>query len=386
MEEIKSALSKLEKYIEIENYKGYDPYDYLNSPLFTLPIFSHKLVRFPAQQFGKRFPINLRSLIGIKKGTNPVTLGLCIQAYSNLYKLERDDLYLKKIDHLISYLTKFIPEGYPGACWGYDFEWETRYVKLPSFTPTVVATGIITNALFICYEITGNEEAKNLIINSSEFVLNSLNRIEQNGILCFSYSPFDTEKVLNANMMAMRILIQTYALTSNEKILCLLEKAIKYVINNQNSNGSWGYSEKINGRIDSYHTGYVLDCLYDYIKFSNDKRYKPNLNLGINYFIENLIEHKSVPKFYSNKKLPLDCTSAAQIILTLTRFGFVEIAQNVAQYMIKKMQHRNGYFYFRKFKTYTIKTSYMRWSNAWMFAALSYLLSEEINNKIKRKS
>ena len=34
------------------------------------------------------------------------------------------------------------------------------------------------------------------------------------------------------------------------------------------------------------------------------------------------------------------------------------------------------YFYFRKFKHYTIKTPFMRWSQAWMFVALSNLLGK----------
>ena len=47
----------------------------------------------------------------------------------------------------------------------------------------------------------------------------------------------------------------------------------------------------------------------------------------------------------------------------------IELAKNVSEYIIKQMQHEKGYFYFRKFKLYSIKTSFMRWSNAWMFVA-----------------
>ena len=81
-----------------------------------------------------------------------------------------------------------------------------------------------------------------------------------------------------------------------------------------------------------------------------------------------------IPKFYDLKIHPIDCTSAAQSILTLTKFGEENIASNIATYMIDNLQNEDGYFYFRKFKYYQIKTSYMRWSNAWMFAALTLLL------------
>jgi hypothetical protein len=68
--------------------------------------------------------------------------------------------------------------------------------------------------------------------------------------------------------------------------------------------------------------------------------------------------------------------------MTLTRFNNNELATNVANYMIKYMQdQKQGYFYFRKFKYYQIKTSYMRWSNAWMFAALTFLLYKQDETK-----
>ena len=84
---IEESLQRLVNYIESQNYRGYDPYDALKSPLFRLPILkSNKLIRFGAQQLVKRSPLNLRPLLGIPKGYNPVTLGLCIQGYSNLVK------------------------------------------------------------------------------------------------------------------------------------------------------------------------------------------------------------------------------------------------------------------------------------------------------------
>ena len=47
--------------------------------------------------------------------------------------------------------------------------------------------------------------------------------------------------------------------------------------------------------------------------------------------------------------------------------------KKVASWMIENMQKNNGSFKFRKFRKYTINTSFMRWSNAWMLAALSNL-------------
>ncbi|MBL0340954.1 MAG: hypothetical protein IPP71_08505 [Bacteroidetes bacterium] len=82
---IQQSCKQLLAYIEKEQYRGYDPYDALLSPLFGLPVLNNnKLFRFGIQQLVKRSPINLRAILQIKKGINPVTLGLCIQGYTNL--------------------------------------------------------------------------------------------------------------------------------------------------------------------------------------------------------------------------------------------------------------------------------------------------------------
>lgn len=96
---IEAATSRLRKYIESHHYKGYDPYDALKSPLFRLPLLNkNKLIRFGAQQLVKRSPFNLRSLLFVPKGLNPVTLGLCIQAYAQLININpQEKIFSTKI-------------------------------------------------------------------------------------------------------------------------------------------------------------------------------------------------------------------------------------------------------------------------------------------------
>lgn len=374
---LNSSLDKLTVYIEQEAYKGFDPYDALKSPLFKLPVFkSNKLIRFGTQQLVKRSPVNLRPLLFVPKGYNPVTLGLCIQAYSYLYKSEQQADYITKINYLIDELKKLIPPGFSGACWGYDFDWEARYAKIPAYQPTVVATGIITNALYESYKITKNNGAFELCKSAVNFVLNDLNRTETDNEICFSYSPFDKQQVFNASIKGARLLSQVYAETGNIDLKNTAKKAVNYVINQQNTNGSWYYSTKETGKwVDNYHTGYILDCLDEYIKNTGDTEYESNLELGFSYYKNNFITPEGIPKFYNNKIYPIDCTAAGQTLLTLTRFGENDLALNVANYMTKNMQHKSGYFYFRKYKHHTKKTSFMRWSNTWMFAGLSTLIN-----------
>lgn len=379
---IKESLHKLIDYIEKDDYKGYDPYDALKSPLFRLPFFrSEKIIRFGIQQLVKRFPFNLRPLLLIPKGYNPVTLGLCIQAYSNLIHIypEQKNNYEKKINHLIDELTPLVPSKYHGACWGYDFDWEARYSKIPAYQPTIVATGIIINALFKAYAETGITKALELCKSATKFILNDLNKtIDSDGDYCFSYSPFDRQVVFNASMKGARLLAQVYSVTKDEQLKTAAGKAVAYVMKYQRSDGAWLYStSSAGGWIDNYHTGYILDCLDEYIKCCSDNAFQSNVARGYKFYKGNFFEENGVPKFYDKKTFPVDCTAAAQSILTLLRFNDYECAKTVAVWMIQNMQSEKGYFYFRKFKNYTVKTSFMRWSNSWMMLALSELKANE---------
>jgi hypothetical protein len=383
---INKSIYRLKNHIEFENYKGFDPYDALSSPLFKLPIFNkNKLVRFGAQQAIKRFPINLRPYLHIPKGLNPVSLGLFIQGYAYLLVSNPADKQslIKRINKLTKQLETLIPGGFSGACWGYDFDWEARHANIPAYQPTVVATGIIANGLFEAYKITKNEELKKIVIDAADFVIKDLNRTYDGSSYCFSYSPFDNQRVFNASMKGARLLSQAYSLTGIEEYKKLAKQAVQFVINHQNEDGSWYYSlAKKGGWVDNYHTGYILDCLDSYTILCKDRDYNKNLMIAYQYYKKTFINEDGWPLFYSNKKYPGDCTAAGQSILTLTRFEDIELAMKVACWTIENMQSNDGSFYFRKFKYYTIKTSFMRWSNAWMFVSLAYLLAtiKNVNN------
>jgi len=43
-------------------------------------------------------------------------------------------------------------------------------------------------------------------------------------------------------------------------------------------------------------------------------------------------------------------------------------------YGIKNLYSGQGYFYYQKNKLFTNKISYMRWSNAWIYFAISSIL------------
>lgn len=375
---LREVTDKLESYIIKENYKGYDPYDVLNSPLFKLPILrNNKLIRFFSQQVFRRIPFNLRPYLGIKKETNPVSLGLCIQAFTYLMRInnEKEDFYKRQINYCLDELIKLQSPGYSGACWGYNFDWEARYAKIEKFCPTVVATGIITNGLYEFWLYSKDKRAEELLVSSANFILKDLNRTyDDEGYYCFSYSPNDKQMVFNATMKGARLLAQVYSIIREDKLIEEAKKTVEFVLKHQNIDGSWYYSlGDARNWVDNFHTAYVLDCLKSFMEISNCSEYKSKLDLGFNYYINNLFTKEGYPKYYSDSFAPIDSTEVAQTIITLCNFKKCEKAEFVFNFALNYLYNEKGYFFYRK-SFLLDKTHYMRWSSAWFFVGLTYLL------------
>ena len=278
-------------------------------------------------------------------------------------------------------LIRLQSRQYSGACWGYDFDWEARYAKIGANVPTVVATGIITNALFVNYEITGNQDAFELCRKAINFLLKDLQRTCEGDTFCFSYSPLDHQVVFNATAKGARLLAQVYSITKDPELIRGAENTLRFVAKQQTPEGSWAYAKgDSRAWVDNFHTGYILDCLHEYRRLSKDFQFDEQLRKGIAFYVNSFFGKKGEPKYYNNSLYPIDATSAAQSILTLVRFGYVDLAIKVANWMIANMQDEKGYFYYQKHIYYINRISYMRWSNAWMFVALSYLFLK-LNSK-----
>jgi hypothetical protein len=372
-----ASVERVRQRITADDYSGYDPYDALVAPVFRVPgIRSSKTVRFGSQQLLKRVPFNIRPALGIKKGRNPVTLALALDAYARLSTLDAEGGWLRhEADRLVGDLVRMARETPHGIGWGYDFPWQTRFEFFPAHTPTIVATGIVTNALVSAYETFGDERALDLVTRAAGFVAEDLPRIEEpDGSFCWTYSPLDRQPVLNATAKGGRLLAQVSALANRPELAAVAERTFRYVAAHQRDDGSWPYSVG-DGRTwsDNFHTGYVLDSLLEYAKRTDDGAFDETRQRGWTYYRGHFFENGVVPKYYDNNLYPIDATSIGQSLITLTRYGDASTARAAATWAIDNMLREDGAFAYRRLRRYTIRIPYMRWSTAWMFCGLAHV-------------
>jgi hypothetical protein len=383
---VETSLDRLEAYLVRERLRGYDPYDALMSPLFRVPVLrSSRVIRLAAEQALKRSPVNLRPLLRIPKGYNPVTLALVLEAsaYRALAEPARAHHHRARAADCVAELERLQTRGFSGACWGYDFDWESRYGRLPAGTPTIVATGLVTNALFIGHQLLGLAEAFSLCESAARFVLEDLPRtVEADGSFCWAYYPSDNQRVLNATMKGARLCAQVYSVTRDGSYLDPAMQTATYVAAQQRDDGSWPYA--ISDRrswADNFHTGYVLDSFDSLEQCTGDKRFHKVREKGWRYYRRNFFEEGKIPRYYADSLYPIDATACGQSLLTLCRFGDLGMATAVAHWVIGNMQCSDGRFAYQVRRRRTVRIPYMRWSSAYFYAGLSrlqYALSDQV--------
>ena len=264
-------------YIESENYKGWDPYDLLNSPILNKSfLYKTDFFRLLMIQIGKRSPINIRDALGVKKDYNAKGISLILDGYINLYHLASDNLInldknilTEKINFLASMLID-LSSGYSGTAWGYNFPWQARTLLFSFKYSYSCSIFLCVQSLFKAFDITGNESYKANALSHADFILNDLSRThDSKGNFILSYSPINgNNRVINASLLGAKSLAYCYQYSQKSYYKDVAKKIIEFVIQYQEEDGSWIYGLDNNqGWKDSFHTGYNLEALKYYENF-----------------------------------------------------------------------------------------------------------------------
>jgi len=371
---VQNCIEEMLSYIESADYAGYDPYDALNSPFLRLLSKRNKWARIGFTQLLRRCIINLRPILDVKKGHNPKGLGLFLSSLAKLYAIEKNNEHLERIDHLLSLLEKLKSKGYSGNCWGYNFDWQSKIVYRPRFTPTVVNTSFIGHALLDTYEITKNEYALDMALSSKNFILKDLNRKKEGNVFCFSYSPIDHDYVHNANVLGASLLIRLHKFSPDKNLRQTALESLGYCLKYQREDGAWRFAETdLQQWVDSFHTGFILESMRHFLILGEALEYNEHYKRGINYYVKNFFLEDGTPKYYDDRIYPIDIHSPAEAVYFFSGEGkkYQDLTEKILNWMLENMWSKSGYFYFRKTQHFINRISYMRWSQAWGLRALT---------------
>jgi hypothetical protein len=378
---IAEAEKSLRVYCETTDFKGWDPWDALASPLLKIFPFSHKYPRWAANHLIKISPLNFRPLLGIRPDCFAKGLALFLASYVSSEKGKPAESNWESINELKQRLFDKTITGYDGPCWGTNVAYQTRAFFVPENTPSLVHTAFAVEAILDLYDLKPDPTLLETADGACRFILSDLNIRETNSGISFSYTPTDHSRVINVSALAARMLVRTGKMTENHAYVDTGRRAAKFVITQQNRDGSWYYGQDpVHRWIDGYHTGFVLEALEDYFKYTGDNDAINVILHGLNFYRTNLFGSDGTPKFSPKATYPIDGHCLAQGILTFTRLRqrhpeSLEMAQKIALWGIRHFQDARGYFYFQRRRLWLNKIPHIRWVQAWMFLALNRLLN-----------
>jgi hypothetical protein len=401
-EELRTSCLAVLGYAEERDYAGYSKFDALSSPFLRMVAGGSYWRRLLLTQGVTRAPVNLRPWLGVPRRRNPKGVALFAMAYLNLHRLEPDGGHAPKARALLDWLLSH-PSSYsfPGLAWGYLHPWQDQGFYAPAGFPNRVVTCFVGQAFLDACEVLKESRYLDAAGEAVRFVLEAPKVLYEDARMkCLSYVPSEEIDwvVMDVSALSAALVARWGHLAGENRSLEEAHKLMAYVVDKQTPQGAWYYShppEASRVKIDNYHTGFILDALWDFIRYTRSEssslplplegrgkgegEYMDAYRKGLDFYRENLFDGP-LPKWRSDRKLPLDIHGAAQGIITFCRArelgdGYFGKALSVAEWAIGNMQSsEDGHFYYQKGRLWTKRYPLMRWGQAWMARALSTLL------------
>ncbi len=383
LEPARATAVKLLAYCEANGWAGHDPYDALNSELFrAVPRLDSRWPRLVLTQAMKRSPVNLRRLARVPKTQNPKALALFLSATLKLRRVGAlsDE---RVIGTLLEALLASRSEQASYWCWGYSFPWQTRTLVVPRGAPNLVCTTFVANAVLDAYDELGDGRLLQIAASAADYLVEVLYWNDGRSQAGFSYpvAPHDT-RIHNANLLAAAFLARVARHTGRDGLIQPALNAVRYSVSAQRPDGSWPYGElPKQAWIDNFHTGYNLCGLRWFGRQTGMTEFDAHVSQGFEFYRRHFFREDGAPRYFHNRTYPIDIHCVAQSLITLLEFKDVDdtaapLARSVLDWAMKHMWDERGFFYYRVLRLCTIRTSYMRWSQAWMLLALSTLVSD----------
>ena len=376
---IERSLDRVERWIEAHDFKGYEAFDGLTSYLYPLTA-GNRFACQVLQQTIRRFPLNLRPLLGVRPLDSTKGRGYVAWGYLKRYQREGADAYRAKALACLDWLDKNKSPLHDKHSWGNHFRYASRSGFIFKHESTIVWTGLIGQVFLEAYALFKIPRHLEVIKSIADWMM-ELPREETPDGLCLSYIMRHQSSIHNSNMIGAAFLAGAAGVCGDPDYQAVARRAMAYSCARQLKDGAWYYGEDpMYHWVDVFHTGYDLDALRRYQEYSGDPSFSDSLKIGYKFFRDHFFEPSGRVRYYHDRPRPIDIQCASQALDTLVLFSREDPdalgrADKTAQWYIHHMQGRDGHFYFRNYAPGVNNTAAtIHWGQATMHKALAHLL------------
>jgi hypothetical protein len=373
---VAAAVAAIRAWGEARDWRGYDPYDALNSPLARPLTLGTPLGARLLTQAVKLAPINVRPALGIRPDWNAKALALVASGYARL-AAARDPDAPEQARRWLGWLVENHTGGSDGLGWGYHFDVRTRFFGYDRGTPNAIATSFAGHALLDGCELLRDERWREAVERVGRFLVGRL-LTEEGGSAYFKYLPREAELVHNANLLACAVLARASRVLHDPALAEPARAALATSLAAQRADGAWPYADGPgHAWVDNFHTGYVLQSLAQCATL--EPSLVEQLGRGIDFWERELFLDDGTPKYDVDHVLPLDAhclATAIDVWLAVLpwRAEALDRATRLAAILVDRMLDRRGFVHFQRRRLWTSRVPFVRWTTAPAYCALAGLL------------
>jgi hypothetical protein len=308
-------------------------------------------------QLHARSPVDVRRLYRREPSRISKALGLFGSVGVRLKRMTGDERFGRLALDALSELDSDHTAG--TEAWGYPWATQTRWSFYPAGAPNVVVTSFAAAALAEAADDLGRPQFAERAGKAAVWTLESL-YLPAHGF--FAYHRGSDVLIHNASLLGARLV---HSLLPAEVAREPVRRAVERSLDAQARDGSWPYGHQM-GFVDSFHTGYVLNCLCTLSEL--DPAIGDAVARGARYYADHFFGGDGSARLWPDKPYPIDAHAAGTALSTLStlvRHGWAErdLLERVAARTTGDVV-RGGHATHRRYRFGRTTVQYPRWCDA----------------------
>jgi hypothetical protein len=371
-------VEQLEELLRTHDYKGWDPFDLPNAPLLRALPEGWWLPQLALSKVGSRaVPDWLRRALRVPPIEDPKIYACAYFGYRHWQSPDSGERARQMIDRLVAMAVRE-PDG---AHWGYDYTWATRARDVnPRGASALVPGAFAIFALLDDMAVTGEGTHRELISRALDYFLERHRRSNRSGAF-LAYFPGASINTHNANLLGCAALSLGGRILGRDDLLEIAADAATTSVKAVDAGGYLPYADHPSGDwTDCFHHLYVIACA-TIIQLANpnvDREFFSDADRRLRRYLRRaFLRDDGLINYYPGRLHPIDPHNyAAAAIFALLLGEEADLAPEAAEPLLRRLDElmwdpRHGRYHFRRSSRMTDSRLFLRWTQAWMFAALS---------------
>jgi hypothetical protein len=320
-----------------------------------------------------------------KRQRLPIADAHYAMGFAFLSQVLGEERHYRRAVHFLEVLKETRCSRYEHYCWGYPFDWETRRGTMREGIPLITTVPYVYEAFREVYRIDGKPEWREIMLSIAQHAMLDYKDFETSASAsscAYNPEPLEPGGVINASAYRAFLLTQASVDFSEEKYRKIANRNLNFVLETQNSDGSWYYStDGDRDFVDHFHTCFVLKALAKIEAITKNQDCTQAIARGVDYYVKNLFDEQALPKPFSRRpRLTVyrrelydyaECINLA--VLLQGRFPALdEILSRVIK--LDGWKKPDGSFRSRQLFLGWDDTPMHRWAQSQLFRSLCFLL------------